>query len=204
MLISHKYKFIFIKTKKTAGTSIEIELNKIMAIEDVVTPIKPSHKEHNPRNYVYNGFKLFNHMMVSDLKKIIPKEMFDNYFKFCVEREPVDKCLSEFFMYKNSPYHSEKNQKISWENYIENGNFPIDTNKYTDHKNNLIIDKIIKYENLEEEFFELSKKLDFKFNGINIREKSGFREKLFVSKKDRNIIYNAFSSSNKFTGYLNY
>jgi hypothetical protein len=161
------------------------------------------HQDHIPRNYIYNGVKLFNHMMVSDLRKIIPENIFNNYFKFCVEREPVDKCLSEFFMYKNSPYHSTKNQNMMWDDYVANGKFPIDTNKYTDDKNNLIVDKIIKYENLEEEFEELSKKLGFKFSGINVREKSGFREKLFVNKEQKDLIYYAFSSSNKFTGYFN-
>ena len=39
MLISHKYKFIFIKTMKTAGSSVEIELGKIMGDDDVVTPL---------------------------------------------------------------------------------------------------------------------------------------------------------------------
>ncbi|MEL6382956.1 MAG: chondroitin 4-O-sulfotransferase, partial [Cyanobacteria bacterium J06626_18] len=28
MIISHEYKFIFLKTRKTAGTSIEIALSK--------------------------------------------------------------------------------------------------------------------------------------------------------------------------------
>tara|TARA_Y100001970_G_scaffold286120_1_gene407505 strand:+ start:19304 stop:19915 length:612 start_codon:yes stop_codon:yes gene_type:complete len=202
MLISHKYKFIFIKTTKTAGTSIEIELNKLMCESDVVTRIKPSHKDHNPRNYIYRGIKLFPHMLLSDLKKIIPKDMFNNYYKFCVEREPVDKCLSDYFMYKNSPYHSLKNN-FMWDEYLASGKFPVDTKKYTDDKNNLIVDKIIKYENLNKEFEELSKKLGFKLSGINVKEKSGYREKQSVNKAQKDLIYDAFSSSNKFTGYLN-
>jgi hypothetical protein len=38
MIISHKHKFIFFKTKKTAGTSIEIALSKYRGPDDVITP----------------------------------------------------------------------------------------------------------------------------------------------------------------------
>lgn len=39
MIISHKHQFIFIKTRKTAGTSLEIALSKFLGPDDVVTPI---------------------------------------------------------------------------------------------------------------------------------------------------------------------
>ncbi len=39
MIISHKYKFIFLKTKKTAGTSIEISLSRYCGDKDIITPI---------------------------------------------------------------------------------------------------------------------------------------------------------------------
>mgnify|MGYP001177739104 CR=1 FL=1 len=202
MLIIHTYKFIFIKTKKTAGTSIEIELSKIMSEDDIVTPIKPSHPDHKPRNYIYKGHKLFNHITLSDLKKIFPKEIINNYFKFCVEREPVDKCISDFSMYKNSEYHNKDN--ITWDSYIRNGNFPIDTNKYTDEKNQLCVDKIFKFEKLNEELIKTTKLLGINFNGLNIRAKSGFRENIKITEKEKEIIYRAFSLSNKLTGYKIY
>lgn len=39
LLLSHEYGFIFIKTRKTAGTSIEIALSRTMGRMDIVTPI---------------------------------------------------------------------------------------------------------------------------------------------------------------------
>ena len=41
MIISHKHKFIFVKTRKTAGTSIEIGLSKFCGPEDIITPLAP-------------------------------------------------------------------------------------------------------------------------------------------------------------------
>ena len=37
MIISHKYKFIFIKTRKTAGTTIEYNLSKYLGKNDIIT-----------------------------------------------------------------------------------------------------------------------------------------------------------------------
>lgn len=39
MIISHEHKFIFLKTAKTAGTSIEIALSKFCGSDDVITKI---------------------------------------------------------------------------------------------------------------------------------------------------------------------
>ncbi len=42
MIISHRHKFIFIKTRKTAGTSVEIALSRHCGPEDVLTPTTPA------------------------------------------------------------------------------------------------------------------------------------------------------------------
>ena len=39
MIVSHKHKFIFIKTKKVAGSSLELALSKFLGEDDVITPL---------------------------------------------------------------------------------------------------------------------------------------------------------------------
>jgi hypothetical protein len=39
MIVSHEHKFIFLKTKKTAGTSIELALSALCGPDDVITPL---------------------------------------------------------------------------------------------------------------------------------------------------------------------
>lgn len=204
MLLSHKYQFIFIKTTKTAGTSLEVELSKSMDKGDVVTPIKPEEDGHAPRNYkrlfglktAYN-----NHMPATAIRKRLGKARFDDYYKFSIEREPVSKCISQFSMRKNSPLHNKDNKDLTWDRYVELGHFPHDHQKYTDEDGSLLVDRLIKYETLEDDLREICEMLGMSFSGITSRAKSGFRETPDVSDTQRERIYDAFAPSLKFTGY---
>ena len=156
MIVSHKYKFVFIKTTKTAGTSIEIELAKLVGDGDIVTPIKPPVEGHCARNYRMRDRLLFtkefyNHMPARLVRDYLGARRFDDYFKFCVEREPVEKCVSHFSMLKNSPDHGQGMKRLTWDQYVSNGEFPVDIDKYTDAGGSLIVDRIIRYENLDRE-----------------------------------------------------
>jgi len=207
MLLSHTHKFIFVKTLKTAGTSIEVELSKLMSDEDIVTPIRPQEIGHVPRNFEWDDIettprnKFYNHMTAMEIKRKVGGDIFNNYFKFCVEREPIDKCVSHYSMFKNSLAHNTETHQLSWNEYVIAGNFPVDTEKYTDGKGKLIVDKIIRFENLEKEILEVSHKLNIGLEKITSRAKSGFRSEVEVTLEQKKRIYSAFASSNKFTGY---
>ena len=64
MIISHKNKFIFLKTRKTAGTSIEISLSRYCGKDDVITPISLIDEKIRqkfkigPQNYLLGMSKL--------------------------------------------------------------------------------------------------------------------------------------------------
>lgn len=172
---------------------------------DIVTEIFPKEIGHNPRNYKLGGTELYNHMSCIEAKAVLGERLFNSYFKFCVEREPVDKCLSHYSMLNNSKFHNPNNRQITWGDYLSKLDFPVDTDKYTDDSGKLLVDKIVRYENLNESLSEIFNFLNIPIESIGSNAKAGFRD---VSLKpsevcfaQRKVIYEAFRSSCAYTGY---
>jgi len=127
MIISHKHKFIFIKTRKTAGTSIEKALLSICGDEDVITLDHLHSGEQDvfmddARNYQGSWVpvkeliasqtlldtlrvgrdwlqrpKFYNHMSACSVKCRVDPNIWNSYYKFCFERNPWDKCISFYY-----------------------------------------------------------------------------------------------------------
>ena len=125
MIISHKYKFIFIKSAKMAGTSIEVFLSECCGSEDVVTPIGPYVDPHRARNY--EGF--YNHIIGDTIRERVGHEVWNTYFKLCVERNPWEKVISNYYMKK-----SRFDSSLTFEHYLAGNDFPINYPKYTEPK----------------------------------------------------------------------
>jgi len=118
MIVSHKHKFIFIHTKKTAGTYVSMLLASVCGDADIIAPYNEEDSRIlrdiygvESRNYKIpatrwrvgdylglirgKGLPIFHHHMASyKLRKYLPKETWESYYKFCFEREPMDKALS--------------------------------------------------------------------------------------------------------------
>lgn len=205
MIISHKHKFIFIKTSKTAGTSIEVDLNPLLGPKDVATPIIPPVAGHQPKNDSRNLFwlkrrKFQNHMPARDVRKMVGHRVFKAYYVFCVEREPVDKCISMYSMMKKSMTHNAGNEDLSWEDFVAKGDFPINTHTFTDANGDLLVNRILRYETLAKDLKSVARQLGFEID-LKAQAKSGFREEIKVTAEQREVIYNAFAQSNQYTGY---
>lgn len=121
MIVSHKHRFIFLKTRKTAGTSIEIALSALCGEHDIITPIdaddeavrkahggrgpqhyKLSWQAHTPAECVRTALgkprkQYYNHMPAAEAKALLGDTVWNTYYKFCFERNPWDKVLSQFF-----------------------------------------------------------------------------------------------------------
>jgi hypothetical protein len=108
MLVSHTKKFIFLKTVKTAGTSVEI------FFEEFCTPNKKEYgdgEQHRGAGVSKVGIvgargsmkkrwikpRFYNHMPAHELRKKLGKEVWSEYFKFTVCRNPFDALVSQFW-----------------------------------------------------------------------------------------------------------
>ena len=109
MIISHKFKCIFIRIPKTGSTSIETFLKEF-------DPNCISSKETPP----------YGHYYASQLKKLVGSKIWNSYFKFAIIREPLNWFKSQYsynmnFTHKNnSQIHILLNDKYMLEKPVEN------------------------------------------------------------------------------------
>lgn len=100
MIVSHKYRFIFIKTHKVAGTSIEFALTRFAGEDGIVTPfsVRIDERERSgfgvARNYKTGAGEYRAHIAAEEVRNLLGRETFGRYFKFSVERNPYDKYRS--------------------------------------------------------------------------------------------------------------
>lgn len=104
MLVSHSKRFIYLKTMKTAGTSIEIfferfcrppgagaeshRVAQIVGPEGIVGHRGPEHRDSG------GATRYFNHMAAEAVRAAVGTGTWDSYFKFCAIRNPYDKMVS--------------------------------------------------------------------------------------------------------------
>jgi hypothetical protein len=103
MLLSHVCKFIYLKTRKTAGTSVEIYFEPYC-----VDPKNYSGERHGRAAEVSEwgivgsrrmeaGSPWYNHMPAEEIRNLTGRDVWDAYYKFCVIRNPFDKVVSYFW-----------------------------------------------------------------------------------------------------------
>jgi hypothetical protein len=180
MIVSHKYRFIFLKTRKTAGTSVEIALSRYCGPEDIITPLDPEDEEtrrrtggRGPQNY-YIPIRRMNrgelakllkkgkrkalrhHNNAATVRRVVGKRIWDAYFTFCFERNPYDKAVSRYFW--ELRHRTDRWPSVSA--FLES----VDRYKLTNWGiytiNDMVaVDHVARYERLQEELQQVSHRI---------------------------------------------
>ena len=186
MIISHTHKFIFIKSFKTAGTSIDATLSNYCSGRDIVTPLNDFkhnrtesgefiHKSMNADEFIKLNLPNLQHVDAKIIKEMIGDEVWNNYFKFSIVRNPWDRAISyfywdlrnepaikpkkRFYHYFGVPFDELKHLQWLFSEYIKTKQIPSNDPFYTIN-NELCVDSVIRYENLIQDFAAICQKID--------------------------------------------
>lgn len=212
MIISHALKTIFLKTKKTGGTSFEIALSKFCAEHDVITPISPEDEKlrqnlgfRGPQNYsntvwvrniggntirfgqTQGDFR--NHIPAAFVRGMVPPEIWENYLILSIIRSPYDVAISRYF------WEGGEKTGLSFEEFILKFPGILKENYMITHiEDRPAVQQFIRYENFEEDTKRLEQKTGA--NGLwevfkdikaksNIRPKKGTEPELLFSQSPK-------------------
>ena len=104
VLVSFHKRFIYTKTNKTAGTSVEVFFESYCLPPDGYEQVH--FRGETITDYGIVGFRgpnmpadtiWYNHMPAARIGEYLGSDVWNEFFKFCVVRNPFDKLVSMYF-----------------------------------------------------------------------------------------------------------
>lgn len=200
MLVSHEYKFIYLKSRKTASTSLERYL--LPYCKNGLVDLKRAHKP------------------AVEIKELVGEETWNTYTKICAIRNPWDKMVSYYFwkkrlsifnkiLYKLNPKWSNYNEahQLDFKGFIKKqGNSNIDVKIF--YINNQWQDyEFIRYENLHDDLEKVCNLIGISYEKSKLgNHKSMYRPKEsnyrnFYDDETRDLVGNVYSKEIEKIGY---
>lgn len=94
MIISYRYQFIFVRTRKTASSTIEEVLRENLGPEDMLVSQKQLVYGQSFEPVERQAAGLAGHMLLQQIKPLVSPQFWESCFKFSCERHPYEKAVS--------------------------------------------------------------------------------------------------------------
>ncbi len=210
MQISNSHRFIFVHIPKTAGSSIENALLPYCSVhpwKGLNFQISRLPIRQSPEKVI-----LRRHVTARWAKIKLPPEVFDSYIKFAVVRNPYDRAISHFHWQQEDPTqrHYERTKKMSFLDYLQDYerrqrfHDERQVRYVTDASGRLMVDYLIRFENLAEEFGLLMKKVgldkEISLPWDNRSQRKGYEE-YFADPEVLALTRKIFARDFEFLGY---
>ncbi len=199
MIISHSHKFIFIKSEKTAGTSIEAVLSEYCRDNDIVVPINDfRHNRNEKGEFTHRSMNadeeyrtIGQHVDAKTIRRKVPADVWNSYFKFSIIRNPWDRTISDFFWKRRQdpaiaprkrfyhhlgvPFNELAQIRKPFNEFLMSDEFE-NNDRFYIIDDQLCVDFVVRYESLLEDLGEVCKRIGLPSVDLpNL--KTGFRQK---------------------------
>ena len=164
MIVSHKYRCIFLRTEKTGGTSITQALQSMLGDDDEQATLKrPAWAKYSPihhgalKRHFPQWFGLHRHATAKQVRDVVGPRIFESYFKFAIERNPWDRQVS---LYAHRQW-KKGNETLNFDRDMRS---PIYRNTEYVRLNNwsiyaigrqIVVDRLLRYETLADDIERL-------------------------------------------------
>jgi hypothetical protein len=172
MLISHTHRFIFVHIPKTGG----------MSVKQTLQPYA-----HRAERYHWNRLldglgirvnyigpatmrRFRKHATARQIRRHLPAEIYDSYFKFAFVRNPWDRMVSYYHFMISEPEHHRHRRVKSMQSFEEYLRYEIRRGKasqkrlITDVSGRLLVDFVGRYECLPDDFGQVCRQVAIPFD----------------------------------------
>ena len=223
MLVSHRYKFIYTKTRKTAGSSVESYFEPFCMPDGEWTQRAPPRGTRLGRRYHRfsrqagagrRRLLVEPHAGPVDPRAARPGHLEVVDFKFCVIRNPFEKAISGFYFGKRRRRKSQQGQWTDqdpqlFENWLERFRLraPMDRNTFC-IKGQFALDDVIRHEILAADMQRICERLGLPWDPERLPAfKAGLRppeataRRLYTTPRSRQLVREAYRFELRYFGY---
>jgi hypothetical protein len=205
MLISYSENFVFIHTPKTAGTSIDNALQEYAQAQDKSRLNKVRSALHLHKDY--KKYFIRKHATISQIRSLLPADVFDSLFKFVFVRNPWDLLYSSYRYILQNKNHHRSNKVAKFKMFDDYLDYEIKRNKVSqssfilDQKGERAVDFIGRFENLNMDFDTICKKLNLTatLGHVNQSKHEDYRE--VYTKRTREKVAQHWKQDIELLGY---
>jgi hypothetical protein len=196
VIISTKYNFIYLRTKKTASTSIHRALSEVLGPYDIA--IKGKNADLTPvlrRNVTLPDEPFHTHTSAAKIKPYIRRRFWRDAFKFTSERHPYEKAVSLAYYQaskQDRTIEERPNQPREFEKLLDT---VVRFGRYASYPLYSIdgipvVSDFIRYESIESDLKRIAEKLGFdlppldEFKSNHRQDRRPAREILTAAQKE--------------------
>ena len=199
MLLSHKYKFLFVHVAKTGGTSVRAALNQLRWRDPKYYLTWPAHKVSGLCGHEL-GLKFPRHAHIIAAKEMLPEPFFNDLYKFAFVRNPWDLQVSSFHHIQRERPHAmngitDFNEFMRYKfdpdrpyQYHIDTSLSLQSDYVVDLHGNLLVDFVGRNEHLEDDFWKVVKHLDLPISKLPGKRIAKNRDKDYRSYYETDTI----------------